>query len=186
MRVARPAGYAVGMKTAVSIPDDIFERAECLASQERRSRSEVHAMALQEHLVRHLRDEVTETMNRACDRARSHRMVFSHRGPGSPMATVDGELRGRPEPDRDGCRLSALVTVLLPMGTSGMAACPRKRLREGPQRQSTFDTEPAALDALDPLPSDPIQAGFLASGRQASAPPVGGAIQAGTRKSLSV
>ena len=96
MRVARPAGYAVGMKTAVSIPDDIFERAECLASQERRSRSEVHAMALQEHLVRHLRDEVTETMNRACDRARSHRMVISQGGARSLIATVAGYLRRAP------------------------------------------------------------------------------------------
>ena len=55
------------MKTAVSIPDDIFERAERLASQERRSRSEVYAAALDEYLARHAREEVTEAMNRICD-----------------------------------------------------------------------------------------------------------------------
>lgn len=55
------------MKTAVSIPDDIFERAERLASQERRSRSDVYAAALDEYLARHAREEVTDTMNRVCD-----------------------------------------------------------------------------------------------------------------------
>ena len=55
------------MKTAVSIPDDIFERAERLASQEQRSRSEVYATALDEYLARHVREEVTDTMNRVCD-----------------------------------------------------------------------------------------------------------------------
>ncbi len=54
------------MKTAVSIPDDIFERAERLASQGRRSRSEVYAAALGEYLARHARDEVTDAMNRVC------------------------------------------------------------------------------------------------------------------------
>ena len=55
------------MKTAVSIPDDIFERAERLASQERRSRSDVYAAALDEYLARHAREEITYTMNRVCD-----------------------------------------------------------------------------------------------------------------------
>ena len=54
------------MKTAVSIPDDIFERAERLASQGRQSRSEVYAAALAEYLARHAQDEGTEAMNRVC------------------------------------------------------------------------------------------------------------------------
>ena len=54
------------MKTAVSIPDDIFERAERLAMQERRSRSEVYAAALDEYLARRTPDEVTDAMNRVC------------------------------------------------------------------------------------------------------------------------
>ena len=61
------SGYTMGMKTAVSIPDDIFERAERLVSQKQRSRSEVYAAALDEYLARHARDEATETMNRVCD-----------------------------------------------------------------------------------------------------------------------
>ena len=55
------------MKIAVSIPDDIFERAERLASQGRRTRSEVYAAALNEYLERRAHDEVTDAMNRACD-----------------------------------------------------------------------------------------------------------------------
>ena len=56
------------MKTAVSIPDDIFERAERLAVQGQRSRSELYAAALDEYLARHMDDEVTHAMNRVCDR----------------------------------------------------------------------------------------------------------------------
>ena len=55
------------MKTAVSIPDEIFARAERLARRARRSRSEVYAAALDEYVARHSPDEVTDTMNRVCD-----------------------------------------------------------------------------------------------------------------------
>ena len=56
------------MKTAVSIPDEIFERAERLARRNRRSRSELYADALDEYVARHSPDEVTETMNLVCER----------------------------------------------------------------------------------------------------------------------
>ena len=54
------------MRTSISIPDDIFERAERLASQRRQSRSEVYAAALDEYLARHAQDEVTDAINRVC------------------------------------------------------------------------------------------------------------------------
>ena len=54
------------MKTAVSIPDEVFEKAERLARRARRSRSEVFSAALQEYLARHAPDEVTEAMDRVC------------------------------------------------------------------------------------------------------------------------
>ena len=57
------------MKTAVSIPDEIFERAKRLARCRRRSRSEVYAAALDEYVARHAPDEVTDTMNRVCEEA---------------------------------------------------------------------------------------------------------------------
>ena len=55
------------MKTAVSIPDDIFKRVERLARRGRRSRSAVYAAALDEYAARHAHDEVTDGVNRACD-----------------------------------------------------------------------------------------------------------------------
>lgn len=54
------------MKTAVSIPDDVFERAERLARRGGRSRSELFAAALREYMDRHAPDEVTEAMDRVC------------------------------------------------------------------------------------------------------------------------
>jgi predicted transcriptional regulator len=53
------------MKTAVSIPDDIFEEAERLAERTQRSRSEVYARALAEYVARHAPDRVTEAMDQA-------------------------------------------------------------------------------------------------------------------------
>lgn len=55
------------MKTAVSIPDDVFEGAERLARRTKRSRSKIFSEALKEYLNRHSPDEVTEAMNKACD-----------------------------------------------------------------------------------------------------------------------
>ena len=53
------------MKTAVSIPDDVFEGAERLARRTNRSRSPLFSDALKEYLARHTPDKVTESMNRA-------------------------------------------------------------------------------------------------------------------------
>jgi Arc/MetJ-type ribon-helix-helix transcriptional regulator len=55
------------MKTAVSIPDDVFEKVERLARRSRRSRSEVFSAALREYIARHAPDEVTDAINRAVD-----------------------------------------------------------------------------------------------------------------------
>jgi predicted transcriptional regulator len=54
------------MKTAVSIPDDLFEKAEKLARRTDTSRSALYARALAEYVARHTPDQVTEQMNRAC------------------------------------------------------------------------------------------------------------------------
>ncbi|HVS31383.1 MAG TPA: ribbon-helix-helix protein, CopG family [Thermoanaerobaculia bacterium] len=54
------------MKTAVSVPDDVFEKIERLARRSRRSRSEVFSAALREYVARHAPDEVTESMNKVC------------------------------------------------------------------------------------------------------------------------
>ena len=53
------------MKTAVSIPDEVFEGAERLARRTNRSRSRLFSDALKEYLARHTPDQVTEAMNQA-------------------------------------------------------------------------------------------------------------------------
>jgi antitoxin MazE6 len=53
------------MKTAVSIPDEVFDEAERLARRTKRSRSEVYSRALAEYVARHAPDRVTEAMDRA-------------------------------------------------------------------------------------------------------------------------
>lgn len=55
------------MKTAVSLPDEIFQAAERHARRMRKSRSQLYAQALAEYLARHTPDEVTEAMNRVVE-----------------------------------------------------------------------------------------------------------------------
>lgn len=52
------------MKTAVSIPDGIFQDAERLARRAKKSRSQLFSDALREYVARHAPDEVTEAMDR--------------------------------------------------------------------------------------------------------------------------
>ncbi len=55
------------MKTAVSIPDDVFEQADQLARRMGPSRSALYARALVEFVARHDTDRVTDSMNRTLD-----------------------------------------------------------------------------------------------------------------------
>lgn len=51
------------MKTAVSVPDDLFERADRLARRSGRSRSDVYSVALREYVARHDLEEVTQAID---------------------------------------------------------------------------------------------------------------------------
>jgi predicted transcriptional regulator len=53
------------MKTAVSVPDDLFAQADRLAKRSHRSRSEVYSAALREYVARHAPDEVTAGLDAA-------------------------------------------------------------------------------------------------------------------------
>jgi antitoxin MazE6 len=55
------------MKTAVSVPDDIFRQADRLAKRTRRSRSRVFSEALREYVARHAPEDVTDAMDRVCE-----------------------------------------------------------------------------------------------------------------------
>lgn len=54
------------MKTAVSIPDEVFEKAERLAHRMKKSRSQLFSHALAEYVARHAPDPVTEAMDEVC------------------------------------------------------------------------------------------------------------------------
>jgi metal-responsive CopG/Arc/MetJ family transcriptional regulator len=64
------------MKTAVSIPDEVYQGAERLARRTKKSRSRVYSEALKEYLARHAPDEATEAMNRACAEAGQTKDAF--------------------------------------------------------------------------------------------------------------
>lgn len=53
------------MKTAISVPDELFEEADRLAKRLKKSRSKLYSQALAEFIARHSPDEVTEAMDRA-------------------------------------------------------------------------------------------------------------------------
>jgi len=63
------SGYTRSMKTAVSVPDDLFRLAEVAARRLRVSRSQLYATAISEFLNRQQGDAVTERLNE----------VYSHR-----------------------------------------------------------------------------------------------------------
>lgn len=52
------------MKTAVSVPDDLFAQVDRLARRSHRSRSELYSAALREYVARHAPDEVTAGLDR--------------------------------------------------------------------------------------------------------------------------
>ncbi len=52
------------MKTAISLPDEVFEQAERLARRMKKSRSEIYREALAEYVARHQPDAVTEALDR--------------------------------------------------------------------------------------------------------------------------
>lgn len=60
-------GITIGMKVAVSIPDDLFEEAEQLADERGGSRSALYAKALEEYVNRHSPDRITEALNAVVD-----------------------------------------------------------------------------------------------------------------------
>jgi predicted transcriptional regulator len=54
------------MKTAISIPDDLFADAEQLARELNKSRSRLYGDAVREYVARHSADSITESLDRVC------------------------------------------------------------------------------------------------------------------------
>ena len=59
----RSRGNTGGMKTALSIPEDVFEQGERLARRLNTSRSQLYARALADFVVQHEDDKITSSMN---------------------------------------------------------------------------------------------------------------------------
>lgn len=72
----RVSGNTFGMKTAVSIPDDVFQDAERLASRLQTSRSKLYARALAEFVARHDDDRITALMDQAIHEAGENGNTF--------------------------------------------------------------------------------------------------------------
>jgi len=92
----QPAGEAVilwGMKTAVSIPDDVFKGAERLARRTRKSRSQLFSDALREYVARHAADELTEAMDRVCTDVQTAKDEFVLRAATRVLEKVEWRLR---------------------------------------------------------------------------------------------
>lgn len=51
------------MKTAISIPDDVFEEADRLAQKLHQSRSQLYSRAVREYVARHSADDITEALD---------------------------------------------------------------------------------------------------------------------------
>ncbi len=54
------------MKTAVSIPNDVYETAEHLAKRLHKSRSQVYSEAVAEYVARHDASAITDRINAVC------------------------------------------------------------------------------------------------------------------------
>ena len=51
------------MKTAISLPDELFRQGDAFAERHGASRSQVYANALAEYLARHRGEEITAKLN---------------------------------------------------------------------------------------------------------------------------
>lgn len=55
--------YTIGMKTAISIPDNLFSEAEVTARQLGLARSQLYVMAIREFIEHHNKDRITDKLN---------------------------------------------------------------------------------------------------------------------------
>lgn len=85
----RPVGNTIGMKVAVSVPDEVFKEAEALAKQLKASRSEIYSRALGEFLGRHAPDRVTAAMNHVITEVGENSDAFSRRAARGVLRKVE-------------------------------------------------------------------------------------------------
>jgi hypothetical protein len=82
-------GNTIGMKVAVSIPDEVFEEGERLARRLRSSRSRLYARALADFVVQHDDDKITRSMNQVVDEVGSEADDFTRRAARRTLRRVE-------------------------------------------------------------------------------------------------
>jgi len=55
------------MKTAISVPNDVFQKAERLAQKLKKSRSQLYSEAVNEYVARHDGSATTEAINKVIE-----------------------------------------------------------------------------------------------------------------------
>ena len=65
-------GYTDSMKTAISIPDKIFKRAERLARRLGITRSHLYRLAVEDYVEKQRPESITDAMNRVVDEVETH------------------------------------------------------------------------------------------------------------------
>jgi antitoxin MazE6 len=69
--------YTIGMKTAISLSQEVFAQADRLARRLHKSRSALYREAVAEFIARHEPDAITEAMDRVADEIETRPDSFS-------------------------------------------------------------------------------------------------------------
>ena len=77
------------MKTAISIPDDVFEDAEKLAEKLNTSRSGLYTRALTDFVSRHQDDRMTEAMNGVMEQVKDEEYRFTRKTSAQNLKNVE-------------------------------------------------------------------------------------------------
>lgn len=75
------------MKTAISIPDDVYRQAEYLAAKEGLSRSQLYVLAIRRFIQQQKKQSITEQLNRVYVSDRS----YDERGELAALSDLPGE-----------------------------------------------------------------------------------------------
>jgi predicted transcriptional regulator len=77
------------MKTAVSIPDELFRQADALAGHLGKSRSELYREALADYVARRDPAAVTSALNELADELAADRTDFAERAAHQALASAE-------------------------------------------------------------------------------------------------
>lgn len=77
------------MKTALSIPDDIFKEGERLARRLHTSRSQLYARALADFVVQHEDSQITSSMNEVIQKVGPDADEFTRRAASQTLRRVE-------------------------------------------------------------------------------------------------